>query len=190
MLGGGLPGEPEGPVPECGIVQRQDQEPVLEHGQCHQRGDERKAGAVEIAGGHDGEQEQPGHQHGRRRDHHRKQKIHRTSPHIGRQEAQVRGEPVLVNVGNTQEQIQLCAPAHRPQRDKGPGTELVRGVPGEQDDRDAKGDDRGLVMQTGLQGQPEARPTGDIGGTGELAGSGNKTHEVAHLQPGPDQQGL
>ena len=163
---------------------------MLEHGEAQQGADQEVGGACKrVCAEHGPRQQRGGHQRAGR-DGQRKQQIHRSAPRVAVQVGQLRRKPFAVVVSHPEEQVQLGAPAHQPQRRAGGHRDLIVTAVAQRGGADHQRDDGHFMVEAGLQAQPETLPIAGVLGAGRFARARDHAHQVGHFQPGPQRQSL
>jgi len=94
---------------------------------------------------------------------------------------------LFMQIGYTEEDVQLGTPAHQPKHYESPGAKLVGSAPG-QAEQGQGGDDNGqLVPQTGQQAKAKALARTALLRTGLCPWTGYGAGVVADLMPAPQQ---
>ena len=81
--------------------------------------------------------------------------VHRPDAEIGFQITEMRGQPIVMQEGNAEKQVELRAEPHRPQDQIGPDPDPVRAVERHQHDRHAQRQQLELVIEDDLDGRPD-----------------------------------
>jgi len=99
------------------------------------------------------------------------------------------GEEFLAEIRNPEEQVELRTDAHRPEHGIRSERDAVHRTPGEHENTQGSDQGRDLIVNDGRCRMKEMPPARTRVLTGMASWSGDVTHQKAHLQPAPRQDG-
>ena len=164
-------GRVDHPAPEFLVGQRKHHEPVLQQGE---KGQDRQQGIARLRPRRGGGRQafQPAAcRKAQRGDRNGEEAVHRAAAEMAGQMGQGRGQEFGVDVGHTEEQVQLGRDARDEQHREGQRAEVVRLVPGRSRSiRSVATASSDLVPGDGAEGADEPFPFRRVGGQGEVFG--------------------
>ncbi len=121
------------------------------------------------------------------RERERQQRVHRGTPEVGGEIAQVIRQEVLAEIAHAEEDIELGGETHDPERREGPQTHPVRPAGHRQGHRQRRGGQHQLVVDHRLRRAPEAPEAVVTGRLVAASRAGDGAGEEQHLVPSPDR---